>query len=173
MSLFDHTNPRHVAILREELARAKKMLKEVTSYNADKIWNNMTPDERKSALYIAKTPNPDEYISGVWDSIPADTQDLIDLGEYEPATMSQDGRSLLRGTIAGMKQDPAANRLVMKYLQRLDKSAIEQLTVSELDVLNRKVYQFVNRNQNNISTLGGPTPDEYSANRGRGGYQGD
>ena len=103
----------------------------------------------------------------------AEMQDLIDLSEYEPASMSQTGRSLLRGTVAAMKEDPHGNHFVMKYLRHTGKAAIEQLTVSEIDDLNAKLWRFVKRNQNNVQTLGGPTPDEYSANRGRGNYQGD
>lgn len=173
MNLFDHNNPRHMAILKEELARAKSILTEASSYSADKIWGNMTLDDRRSALYVAKSPNPDDYIDGDWDSVPAEMQDLIDLSEYEPASMSQTGRSLLRGTVAAMKEDPHGNHFVMKYLRHTGKAAIEQLTVSEIDDLNAKLWRFVKRNQNNVQTLGGPTPDEYSANRGRGNYQGD
>jgi len=174
MKIFDHSNPRHMEILREEYAHVKDIVEAYnSSYSADKIWGNMTPDERKSALYVAKAPNPEEYLDGVWDDVPADMQDLIDLTEYEPASMSQTGRSLLRGTIAAMKEDPLANRFVMAFLKRVNKAAIEQLTVSEIDDLNAKLWIFVKRNQNNMQTLGGPTPDEYSANRGRGNYQGD
>jgi hypothetical protein len=172
MELFDQTNPTHIRILKEELARAKRIISENT-YSADKIWAIMTPDERKTALYAAKSPNPDDYVEGDWDSIPADTQDLIDLFAFEPSSMSQHGRSLLRGTRAAMQEDPLANRLVSAFLRNAGKAAIEQLNYEQLGILNRKVWMFVKRDQNNVQTLGGPSADEYRANQGRGGWQGD
>ena len=82
--IFDHTNPTHIRILKEELVRAKRIMNEST-YNADTVWDKMTEVERNEALYVAKVPNPDELIKVVWDKIPADTQDIIDLSDYEIA----------------------------------------------------------------------------------------
>ena len=96
IKLFDHTNPTHIKILREEIARAKRLISE--AYSADRLWGNMLPDERKGALYVAKVENPEEYLDVRWDDIPADIQDLIDLSAYERATENQTGRSLYRGT---------------------------------------------------------------------------
>jgi hypothetical protein len=177
MKIFDHSNPRHMEILREEYTRVKDIVEAYnTTYSADKLWGNMTPDERKSALYVAKAPNPEEYLDGTWDDIPADLQDLIDLSEYERATSSQTGRSLYRGTKYAMQQDPQSNHFVMAFLRQHGKATIEDLTVGEMSDLNLKIWRFVNRNkpkqiQNPNATS--MTADDYKANQGRGGWQGD
>lgn len=172
MKIFDHNNPKHLEILREELYRTKLILAEV--YSADRLWGNMLPDERKGALYIAKVEDPDEYLDVAWDEIPADIQDLIDLSDYERATENNTGRSLYRGTKYAMTQDPAANRFVMAFLKKHNKAAIEELTVKEMSDLNVKLWHFVKRNE--------PAPkpytsaldaDSYKAGQGRGGWQGD
>ena len=172
--IFDETNPRHLEILREELKRAKRILTE--AYSADRLWGNMTPDERKSALYVAKAPNPEEYLDKRWDDIPADLQDLIDLSQYERAIYSNTGNSLYRGTKHAMTQDPNSNRFVMAFLRQHGKATIEDLTYSEMSDLNHKIWRFVNRNKPkniqdpNRTSL---TPDTYAAWRGRDGWQGD
>jgi len=176
MNIFDHTNPRHMAILKEELDRAKSILAEASAYSADRLWGNMTPDERKSALYTAKAPNPDDYLNVSWDDIPADMQDLIDLSTYERATNNQTGRSLYRGTKYAMTQDPMANRFVMTFLKRHNKAAIEELTVEEMSDLNIKIWKFVKRNEPKINydpNKTNLTADDYKAWQGRGGWQGD
>ena len=99
MKIFDLNNPRHIAILKEELSAARR-LKE--SFDADAIWDSMSIDDRKSALYVAKSASPDDLINGKWDDIPADEQDLIDLGPYDqkadnrPAGSDQGGRTNVR-----------------------------------------------------------------------------
>jgi len=174
MKIFDHTNSEHIKILKEELARAKRLITE--AYSADRLWGNMTQDERKSALYVAKTTNPEEYLDASWDAIPADIQDLIDLTTYERATENQTGRSLYRGTKYAMTQDPMSNRFVMSFLRQRNKAAIEELTVEEMSDLNVKLWRFVKRNEPkrmydpNSTNL---TADDYKASQGRGGWQGD
>lgn len=172
--IFDEKNPRHIEILREELIRAKRIMAE--AYSADRLWGNMTPDERKSALYVAKAPNPEEYLNKRWDDIPADMQDLIDLSDYERATENNTGRSLYRGTKYAMTQDPAANRFVMAFLKQHNKAAIEELTVKEMSDLNVKIWRFVKRNEPKINydpSKSALTPDAYKAGQGRGNWQGD
>ena len=174
MKIFDHTNPEHIKILKEELQRAKRVLKE--AYSADRLWGNMTQDERKSALYVAKAPDSEEYLDAAWDDIPADMQDLIDLTTYERATENQTGRSLYRGTKYAMTQDPMANRFVMSFLRQHNKAAIEELTVEEMSDLNVKLWRFVKRNEpGQKQDLGksSMTADDYKSWQGRGGWQGD
>ncbi len=173
MKIFDHTKPRHIEILQEELYRAKKILTEL--YSADRLWGNMTPDERKDALNVAKASNPEEYLNKRWDDIPPDMQDLIDLSTYERATENQTGRSLYRGTKYAMTQDPLANRFVMTFLRQRNKAAIEELTVAEMSDLNVKLWRFVKRNEPKITSSGqsSMTADDYKAGQGRGGWQGD
>jgi len=172
--IFNEKNPSHIEILREELMRAKQILTE--AYSADRLWGNMTPDERKSALYVAKAEDPEEYLDARWDDIPADMQDLIDLSDYERATENNTGRSLYRGTKYAMTQDPAANRFVMTFLKQHNKAAIEELTVKEMSDLNVKLWRFVKRNEPKIDydpSKSGLDADSYKAGQGRGGWQGD
>lgn len=174
MKLFDHKNPDHIRILKEELARSKQMLNE--EYSADRLWGNMTPDERKSALNVAKAEDPEEYLDAKWDDIPADLQDLIDLTQYERAIYSNTGNSLYRGTKYAMTQDPNSNRFVMSFLRQHGKATIEDLTYKEMSDLNHKIWRFVNRNKpKNIQDPNRTrlTPDIYDAWQGRGGWQGD
>ena len=49
MMIFDHKNPTHIRILKEELARAKRIMNEST-YNVDTIWDKMTEVERNEAF---------------------------------------------------------------------------------------------------------------------------
>ena len=77
--IFDIKNPRHMAILREELNRAKQIL--IEGYSADEIWQSMPDTDRNTVLYVAKATNPEELIKMSWDAIPADVQDLIDLSD--------------------------------------------------------------------------------------------
>jgi len=175
MKIFDHTNSRHLKILQEELFRVKKILIEA-AYSADRLWGNMTQDERKSALYVAKAEDPEEYLDARWDDIPADMQDLIDLSDYERATENNTGRSLYRGTKYAMTQDPHANRFVMTFLKQKNKAAIEELTVAEMSDLNVKLWRFVKRNEPKIDydpSKSALDADSYKAGQGRGGWQGD
>jgi len=174
MKIFDYTNPNHIRILKEELERAKRIVREGKVYSADRLWGNMTPEERESALYVAKVQDTKEFLDARWDDIPADIQDLIDLSEYERATDSNVGRSLYRGTKYAMTQDPMANRFVMSFLKPLNKAAIEDLTVGEMSSLNVKLWRFVKRNEPKISSGNSSlTADDYKAMQGRGGWQGD
>ena len=60
MNLFNINNPEHKQILREELARARRILRE--GYSADTIWDKMTKEDRETALYVAKATNPEQLI---------------------------------------------------------------------------------------------------------------
>lgn len=177
--IFDESNPRHIEILREELKRAKRILTE--AYSADRLWGNMTPDERKSALYVAKAPNPEEYLDKRWDDIPADMQDLIDLSDYERATENNIGRSLYRGALDIMKRDEKNrqryDRLLSQYLRNVNKATIEELTVREMENFHDLLIKFKNKiTTPTMWTTDKPsalTPDAYKDGQGRGNWQGD
>jgi hypothetical protein len=141
MSIFDINNPRHKQILKEELARAKRLMEQ--SYNADKIWDSMTPIDRKEALYVAKEPNPEALLNVSWDEIPADTQDLIDLGDYELARINQGGGSMVRGIQHAMKQHPEAESFVKKFLDKVGRADVRDLTVKQAYKLNPALWQYI------------------------------
>ena len=142
MSIFDINNPRHKQILKEELARAKRLMEQ--SYNADAIWDSMTPIDRKEALYIAKEPNPEALLNVAWDDIPADTQDLIDLGNYQYARDDQGARSMLRGIQDALKQHPESESFVKKFLAKVGRSEIRDITVIQAYKLNPALRQYIN-----------------------------
>jgi hypothetical protein len=141
MNIFDINNPRHITILKEELARAKRLMEQ--SYSADGIWDTMTQRDRKEALYIAKEPNPDALLDASWDDIPADTQDLIDLSDYELARKNQAGGSLLRGIKTAIKQHPDAERLVAKFLNMVGRENLDDITVNQAYKLNPAIWKHI------------------------------
>jgi hypothetical protein len=151
MNIFDINNPRHITILKEELARAKRLMEQ--SYNADAIWKSMTPDQRKEALYIAKELDPDALLDASWDDIPDDVQDLIDLSDYqdsidlgdqpELARKNQAGSSLLRGIKHAIKQHPDAERFVTKFLNKVGLENLDDITVDQAYKLNPALWNYI------------------------------
>jgi hypothetical protein len=130
MKIFDINNPTHVRILKEEISRAKRIIAE--TYSADAVWEKMTADDRKTELYSAKAMNPDELVNATWDSIPADTQDQIDLAKYSLANMpgSSGNMSGLRGIQKFANEDANVKTLVSKYLKKVGRS-LSDITVEQ------------------------------------------
>jgi hypothetical protein len=131
--IFDHKNPRHMQILREELVRAKKIMED--------IGNGYDPD----TLLAIKDKNL--------------------------------GRPLYRGLSAMMQEDPRYNALLSNFLRRVDKAALEDLTVAEIDKFftlfirfKEKLNPSSNRSGDGSSNL---DADSYHDGQGRGGWQGD
>jgi hypothetical protein len=141
MNIFDINNPRHITILKEELTRAKRLMEQ--SYSADAIWDTMTPDQRKEALYIAKERDPDALLDASWDDIPDNIQDLIDLSDYELARKNRSGDSLLRGIKAAIEQHPAAERFVTKFLNKVRIENLDDITVNQAYKLNPALWQYI------------------------------
>lgn len=86
------------------------------------------------------------------------------------------GRSLYRGILHLMKDDHRYNMLLSKFLRQINKATLEDLTVNEIDKFFTLLTRFrAKLNPGPIHDLSKSalTPDEYSANRGRGRYQGD
>jgi hypothetical protein len=176
MKLFDINNSAHLKILREELFRAKRILQE--GYSADSIWDTMTQTDRKEALYVAKVQDPTKYQDGVWDNIPADIQDLIDLSDYAIADDDQAGRSLLRGIQNAVRQNPTAQVFVDKFLKKIGRTELNKITVDQASKLNTGIWQYIaSKNApNNTTTTFDLNPRDVpsgapSKNRDwRGGY---
>lgn len=187
MNIFDINNPRHKQILKEELARAKRLMEQ--SYNADAIWKSMTPDQRKEALYIAKELDPDALLDASWDDIPDDVQDLIDLSDYqdsielgdqpELARKNQAGSSLLRGIKHAIKQHPDAERFVTKFLNKVGLENLDDITVDQAYKLNPALWNYIaskNPQQPKPTTQSNIDPyDRENPSRGYMGstYRGD
>jgi hypothetical protein len=141
MKIFDHTNPRHLQILKEELVRAKRMLNE--EYSADAIWDSMSPEDRKDALTKANATDIDKLVDLDWDSVPADTQDSINLFYYELAKDSREGQIYIRGIRNMVSENPDASKLVSKFLKKVKRNRLEDLNNSQAQKLNIAVSRFI------------------------------
>jgi hypothetical protein len=76
MKLFDHTNPRHIEILREELQRAKKILTE-----SDANMANMFMRATFSIIYrdseFKNTNEMQDFVAGVVNATSTDKDDIL------------------------------------------------------------------------------------------------
>jgi len=83
MKIFDHNNPKHVQILKEELRRAKRILRE---YNEADIWKRLTVTQREELLQsVDSEMGPDfadEYAETEWLQIPDTITNRIDISKY-------------------------------------------------------------------------------------------
>jgi hypothetical protein len=83
MKIFDFKNPKHVQILKEELNRAKRLLRE---YNENEMWNDMPEPLRRVALASADDdmgPDfADEYANMDWMRIPDTITNRINLSDF-------------------------------------------------------------------------------------------
>ena len=84
MSLFDKNNLRHQEILREEIKRATKMLRE---YNEKEIWDVLSVDQREELLHaVDDDMGPDfaaEYAEEDWLNIPDVVTNRVDLHRFK------------------------------------------------------------------------------------------
>ena len=83
MKIFDINNPNHVQILKEELVRARRILRE---YNEADIWKRLTVQQREELLStVDDDMGPDfadEYAETDWMQIPDTITNRIDLSRY-------------------------------------------------------------------------------------------
>ncbi len=159
MKLFDFKNPRHIEILREEISRAKNIIRTIneSSYNEDNIWASMSEDERWDAIAAtADDEGPDladRYADDVWDNIPDSITDHINLSEYSLAKYDQSGRNYLNGVkhIRDVKYKDEADyeqikqavqKLVDKFCESVKRS-FDSLTIKQAMDLNIKVQRLV------------------------------
>ena len=181
MMIFDHKNPTHIRILKEELKRAKRIINEST-YNADTVWDKMTEVERNEALYVAKVPNPNELIKVVWDKIPADVQDIIDLSDYELANTDKGGRTNIRGLEYGLTQHREAKIFVDKFLKKVGRASLKDITIKQSYLLQPAFWSYVNsknpqqqiqRDTQNYTQSGATEPSRDPFYKGGASWTGD
>lgn len=180
MKIFDHTNPTHIRILKEELKRAKRILNENDSrYSADMIWDKMTKNQRNTALYVAKAPNSDQLIAGNWDDIPEDLKDMIDLSDYELANMTKDGRTNIRGIESGLTNYPIGKTFVDRFLKKVERASLQDITNKQSYEIQAGFWTYVNSKmpgeKTQTSTLiGSPTePSRDPFYKGGASWTGD
>jgi len=180
-SIFNKNNKVHMQILAEELNRAKKILKE--GYSADMVWEKIPEDDRWE-LIAATTDDEgpdlaDKYCTAVWDNIPADIQDQLDLSDYGLANIpGQHGNmSGLRAIKKFSSEDANVKKLVDAYLKKVNR-AVDDLTVKqsyELQTMIGKLKQQTSTSTSNPSINlnprdfgGGPSTNPFNK-----GYTGD
>lgn len=83
MKIFDFKNPRHIEILREEVSRAKQILRE---YNEADEWKQM-PEEYRAWLLASADDDmgpdfADEYAETDWMKIPDAVTNRINIDDY-------------------------------------------------------------------------------------------
>lgn len=82
--MFDKNNLRHQEILREEIKRATKMLRE---YNEKEIWDVLSVDQREELLHaVDDDMGPDfaaEYAEEDWLNIPDVVTNRVDLHRFK------------------------------------------------------------------------------------------
>lgn len=83
MKIFDHKNPKHIQILKEELIRARRILRE---YNESEIWKRLTVQQREELLSaVDDDMGPDfadEYAETDWLQIPDAITNRINLNKF-------------------------------------------------------------------------------------------
>lgn len=142
MNLFNIKNPRHKQILKEELSRTNRILTEGFQYSVDEIWKLMTDEDRDTAFYSAKVTNPDELRGEVWDDIPADVQDTLDLSKYELAKYDIGGRTNLRAIASWSKKVPAIGQFINKFLSKVGRPRVNDLTIKQSTDLLLAIHKF-------------------------------
>jgi len=181
MMIFNHRNLTHIRILKEELKRAKRIINEST-FNVANVWDKMTEVERNEALYVAKVPEPDELIKVVWDKIPADTQNIIDLSDYEIASMDKNGRINIRGLEYGLTQHPEAKTFVDKFLKKVGRASLNDITIKQSYALQPAFWTYINsqrpqqqtqRNTQNNTQSGRTEPSRDPFYKGGASWTGD
>jgi hypothetical protein len=83
MKIFNEKNPKHIQILKEELKRAKRILRE---YNESEIWKNLSSDVRRAALISIDddmgSDFADEYADTEWMQLPDVITNRLDLDRF-------------------------------------------------------------------------------------------
>jgi len=76
MKLFDHTNPRHIEILREELSRAKKILSESDAAMANMYMRGTFSIIFRDSEY-KNTNEMQDFVAGVVNATSTDKDDIL------------------------------------------------------------------------------------------------
>lgn len=143
-------------IYQEEISKVKRRLEE--SYNEDKIWDSMTDQDRFDAILSVTddTAAAERYSKEIWDLVPDDITDNIDMSQYRLAKGDfRFGEPLLRG-IKNMrdikfKDDPDFEKIktsIQKLIDQFTKKtgrSFENLTSKQAKDLNIKVQHLIGK----------------------------
>ena len=155
MKIFDFNDPRHVQILREELARAKKLMIEGNVLNNEEIWTAM-PDQDRFEVVSGATDDVDEAErlsdpKQPWSELPDEISSNIDLAPYQLARKDiRFGEPLHRGIIyirdVTFKDDVNIKNSIQKLIELfcldVDRK-FDDLTSNQAMDLNIKVQKLV------------------------------
>lgn len=107
--IFNYQNKHHLRILKEELVRAKRLLRE---YNENEIWDSLSIDQREELLAnIDDDLGPDlanVYAEEEWKDIPEAIQSRINLAAIEPEKIKEpekDAKIYFRGIVNMLKNE--------------------------------------------------------------------
>jgi hypothetical protein len=172
MKIFNFKNPRHIEILKEELHRMKNFLSEGTigQYSMDEIWKEMTSEERETVLLASSDDDgpdlADQYSDeNVWDNIPADLQDQLNIFDYQLAKYDLGARSMIRGIENAMKQHPEAKTFVDKFVQKIGRSSLQNITVKQSYQLNPAIWNYIASKKPGSVYTGSQYNDDTEAKR--------
>lgn len=170
MNIFNPNNKKHVRILQEELARAKRIMLE---YNEADTWDDnlghMDDKDRAQALLsVDDDLGPDladEYMNTPWLEIPDAITNRIDLRPWMSKKSDRQSsmhiRSLIRGIKNRVKEDSNAAKFVKAYLGKTLANRIEELSGDDIKDLMTKLHDF----QASLSDFVAPTPEEQEQSR--------
>jgi len=166
MNIFDPTNKKHLAILKEEILRVKQLMLE---YNEESTWQSMTNAQKEEALLAVDDdlgPDlADEYSSEEWLRIPDVVTNRIDLRKYSAEKPDRQSmmftRSLIRGINNRVKEDANAAKFVKAYLGKTLANRVEDLTSDQIKDLMFKLHEF----QASLSNFVAPSQADIEQSR--------
>lgn len=146
MKLFDHKNPRHIQILREEIAKIKKLIRE---YNENEIWDSLSIDQREELLTAVDDDlGPDlanVYAEEDWKDIPEAIQSRIDLSSTPDAAKlkepEKDAKIYFRGIVNMLKNEENKYTNVPEVLKFL-KAKLNVLS-ADYETIVRGLYKYL------------------------------
>lgn len=146
LKIFDHTNPKHIAILKEELIKAKQLLRE---YNENEIWNSLSINQREELLLMIDDDlGPDlanVYAEEDWKDIPEVIQSRIDLSSTPDAEKlkepEKDAKMYFRGIVNMLKDEEKQYSNVPDVLKFL-KTKLNVLS-ADYETIIRALYNYL------------------------------
>jgi GH24 family phage-related lysozyme (muramidase) len=146
MKLFDHKNPRHIQILREEIAKIKKLIRE---YNENEIWDSLSIDQREELLTAVDDDlGPDlanVYAEEDWKDIPEAIQSRIDLSSTPDAAKlkepEKDAKIYFRGIVNMLKNEENKYTNIPEVLKFL-KAKLNVLS-ADYETIVRGLYKYL------------------------------
>jgi hypothetical protein len=154
MKIFDIKNPKHVQILKEELRRAKRILRE---YNEADIWKRLTVTQREELLQSVDTEmGPDfasEYAETEWLEIPDAVTNRIDISKYTADYVKSVDKSAL--TYARGIFDIIYDTNRFKNTKQLQDFVAKQIgsTSTDADSLKMALMQYARDNSSKMMDL--------------------